>query len=193
MAREALPEDARDKPIEVWFADEARVGQQGTLTRLWARTGTQPRAPRDCRYAWAYLLGAFRPERGVGAGLVMPYADIQAISAHLAEISAAVAPGAQAILVLDDAGWHSSAALVVLDNITLLPLPPHGPEINPVEDVWQYLRQAWLSLKIWEDPPAAISLPRIGDVVRYQGILRPVDRCRHTLVHRACPLFSPRA
>jgi hypothetical protein len=66
-----LPEDARAKPIEVWFADEARMGQQGTLTRIWARKGTRPRAPRDCRYAWAYLFGAVCPERGVGAGLVM--------------------------------------------------------------------------------------------------------------------------
>jgi transposase len=67
----------------------------------------------------------------MGAGLVMPFADTQAMTAHLAEISAAVAPGAHAVLVLNGAGWHSSAALVVPDNITLLPLPPHSPELNP--------------------------------------------------------------
>ena len=119
----------------------ARVGQQGTLTRIWARKGTRPRAPRDCRHAWAYLFGAICPERGVGAGLVMPCADTQAMTAHLAEISAVVAPGAHAVLVRDGAGWHSSAALVVPENITLLPLPPYSPESNPVENVWQYLRQ----------------------------------------------------
>jgi hypothetical protein len=156
LAREALPESAQGKPLEVWFADEARVGQQGTLTRIWARKGTRPRAPRDCRYAWAYLFGAVCPERGVGAGLVMPYADTQAMTAHLAEISAAVAPGAQAILVLDGAGWHSSTALVVPENITLLPLPPYSPELNPVENVWQYLRQNWLSLQVWDDYPAIV-------------------------------------
>ena len=151
-----LPEDARDKPIEVWFADEARVGQQGTLTRLWARKGTRPRAPRACRYAWAYLFGAVCPERGVGAGLVMPYADTQAMTAHLAEISAVVAPGAHAVLVLDGAGWHSSAALVVPENITLLPLPPYSPELNPVENVWQYLRQNWLSNRVFDTYEAVI-------------------------------------
>ena len=67
----------------------------------------------------------------------MPFATPQAMTAHLTEISAAVAPGAHAVLVLDGAGWHSSAALVVPDNITLLPLPPHSPELNPVENVWQ--------------------------------------------------------
>lgn len=132
----ALPESAQGKPIEVWLADEARVGQQGTLTRIWARRGTRPRAPRDCRYAWATLFGADCPERGVRAGLVMPYADTQAMTAHLAEISTAVAPGAHAILVLDGAGWHSSAALVLPETITLLPLPAYAPELSPVENVW---------------------------------------------------------
>ena len=152
----ALPESAQGKPIEVWFADEARVGQQGTLTRLWAKRGTRPRAPKDCRYAWAYLFGAVCPERGVGAGLVMPYADTPAMSAHLAEISLAVTPGAHAVLVLDQAGWHASTALTVPTNVTLLPLPSHSPELNPVENVWQYLRQNWLSLQVWDDYPAIV-------------------------------------
>ena len=78
------------------------------------------------------------------------------MTAHLAEISSAVAPGAHAVLVLDGAGWHASGALVVPDNITLLPLPPHSPELNPVENVWQYLRQNWLSLQVWDDYPAIV-------------------------------------
>jgi len=73
------------------------------------------------------FFGAVRPERGLGAGLVMPFASTPAMAAHLAEISAAVAPGAHAVLVLDQAGWHGAGALVVPDNITLLPLPPYSP------------------------------------------------------------------
>ncbi len=72
----------------------------------------------------------------MGAGLVMPFADTPAMAAHLAEISLAVAPGAHAILVLDGAGWHASAALKVPDNITRLHLPPYSPELNPVENLW---------------------------------------------------------
>ena len=68
--RKAIPEAARDKPVEIWFQDEARVGQQGTLTRLWARCGTRPRVVRDTRYEWAYLFGAVCPARAVGAALV---------------------------------------------------------------------------------------------------------------------------
>jgi hypothetical protein len=58
------------------------------------------------------------------------------MSKHLDEIAFHVAPGAHAVLLLDKAGWHGSAELVVPDNITLLPLPPRCPELNPVENVW---------------------------------------------------------
>jgi transposase len=76
---------------------------------------------------------------------------------HLAEISRQVAPGAHAILILDGAGWHKTGgALVVPDNITLLPLPPYAPELNPVENVWQYLRQNALSHLVWESYEAIV-------------------------------------
>jgi transposase len=68
---------------------------------------------------------------------------------HLAEISAAVAPGAHAVMLLDQAGWHGSRNLVVPDNITLLPLPPRSPELNPVENVWQFMRDNWLSNRVF--------------------------------------------
>jgi len=136
-------------PIEIWFQDEARVGQQGTLTRLWARRGTRPRAPRDRRYKYAYLFGAVCPARGVGAGLVLPHANTETMNLHLQEISRCVRPGAHAILVLDGAGYHQAGDIDVPENITLLPLPPYSPELNPVENVWQYLRQNKLSLTVW--------------------------------------------
>ena len=68
------------------------MGQQGTLTRIWARRGTRPRAPRDIRYQWAYIFGAVCPARGVAAGLVLPFVNTAAMNAHLAEIARAVAP-----------------------------------------------------------------------------------------------------
>ena len=68
----------------------------------------------------------------------MPWCDTQAMAAHLAEISAMVASGAHAVVMLDQAGWHMSTKLAVPDNITLLPLPSRSPELNPVENVWQF-------------------------------------------------------
>ena len=78
------------------------------------------------------------------------------MNARPAEIARTVAPGAHAILVLDGAGWHSSKTLAVPDNISLLPLPPYSPELNPVENVWQYLRANWLAISVFDDYPAIV-------------------------------------
>lgn len=149
--KQSLPEHAKDKPIEVWFQDEARVGQQGTLTRIWAKRGTRPRAPRDRRYLWAYIFGAVCPDRAATAALVLPRADSDALSLHLAEIAKEVDPKAHAIIVLDGAGYHTAANLKIPGNITLLPLPPYAPELNPVENIWQYLRQNKLANTTYDD------------------------------------------
>ena len=130
------------------------MGQQGTLTRIWARRGTRPRAPCDTRYQWAYLFGAVCPARGIAAGLVLPVVNTEAMNAHLAEIARNVAPGAHALLILDGAGWHGSAALVVPDNLSLLTLPPYSPELNPIENVWAYLRV--VSRMLWKVPGGAV-------------------------------------
>jgi hypothetical protein len=145
-----LPVHAKAKPIEIWFQDEARVGQKGTLTRLWARKGTRPRAVRDTRYEWAYLFGAVCPGRAVGAGIVMPHANTEAMNAHLKEIGKAVSPGAHAVVLLDGAGWHGSHELAPPENVTLVTLPPYSPELNPVENVWEYLRKNKLANRLFE-------------------------------------------
>lgn len=135
--------------IELWWQDEARVGQKNKITRRWAKRGTRPSVPKDQRTKWAYIFGAICPAKGKGAGLVMPYADTHAMSLHLAEISAQVEPGAHAVILVDQAGWHTSPKLEVPDNITLMELPPRAPELNPVENIWQYMRDNWLSNRVF--------------------------------------------
>ena len=147
---------ARGTPIEVWFQDEARVGQQGTLTRVWAKRGTRPRAVRDHRYTWAWLFGAVCPGRGVGAAVVPPHVDVEAMNIHLAEIGRRVAEGAHAVLVLDGAGWHTSPKLQVHENISLLPLPRYAPELNPVENLWAFPRANFLSHRVWDSYDAIV-------------------------------------
>ena len=149
--------------IELWWQDEARVGQKNKITRRWARRGTRPSAPQDQRTKWAYVFGAICPAKGKAAGLVMPWADTHAMNLHLVEISQAVDPGAHAVVILDQAGWHTTKRLAVPDNITLLPLPPRSPELNPasrrlqanacrprVENVWQFMRDNWLSNRVFD-------------------------------------------
>ena len=79
----------------------------------------------------------------------MPRCDIAAMNLHLAETAAMVAPGAHAVLLCDQAGWHMSDRVVVPANITLLPLPPKCPVLNPVENLWQFMRDNWLSNRVF--------------------------------------------
>jgi DDE superfamily endonuclease len=148
---EIAARDAAGKPIEIWFQDEARIGQKNKITRRWARRGTRPSAPHDQRTRSAYIFGAICPARGTGtgAGLVLPVCNTAAMRLHLAEISRTVAPGAHAILLLDQAGWHLSDKLDRPANITLMPLPPKAPELNPVENIWQFIRDNWLSNRVF--------------------------------------------
>ena len=133
----------------MWWQDEARIGQKNRITRRWARRGTRPRAAHDQRTKSAYIFGAICPEEGKGAGLILPWCDLEAMAAHLKEISAHVAPEAHAVLLLDQAGWHLSGRLEVPANISLLPLPPRAPELNPMENVWQFMRDNWLSNRVF--------------------------------------------
>ncbi len=158
MVATAIPEHARGKPIELWWQDEARIGQQGSLTYVWADKGSRLRAPRDQRYAWAYLFGAVCPERGIGAGLVLPFVNTEAMNLHLAEISRTITPGAHCLLTLDGAGWHQTGGdLVLPDNISLLSLPPYSPELNPVENIWQFLRQNYLANRVFDTYNAIVT------------------------------------
>lgn len=106
---------------------------------------------RDVRHDSAYLFGAICPDRGVGAAIIMPTANTEAMNQHLKEISTQVATCAHCILICDGAGWHQlGGALEVPDNMTLLPLPPYSPELNPMENVWEYLRANTLCGRVWD-------------------------------------------
>ena len=133
-----------------------RLGQKNRLVRQWARRGSRPRQPKDQRYESAYLFGAICPARGTGAAVALPAANTEAMQAHLWEISHNVAAGAHAVVLLDRAGWHTTSQLVVPENISLLFLPSRSPELNPVENLWQYLRQTYLSNRVFASYEAII-------------------------------------
>jgi hypothetical protein len=82
--------------------------------------------------------------------LAPPTANTEAMTMHLAEIGKCVTAEAIALLIVDGAGWHSSPKLAVPENIVLLKLPPYAPELNPAENIWEYLRGNALSHQIWE-------------------------------------------
>jgi hypothetical protein len=134
---------------------------------------------RDNRHDSAYLFGAICHARKVGAAVIMPAVSAEAMSEHLKAISAQVAPGAHAVVVCDGAGWHQRGRrLRVPDNITLLSLPPYAPELNPMENVWDYLRGNKLSRRVWDSYEAIVAacsdawLFLIGDPDRIDSIAR---------------------
>jgi len=145
-----VPASALGGPLEIWFQDEARVGQKGTHAYIWAPIGSRPRMVRDNRHDSAYLFGAICPDRAIGAAIIMPEVNAEAMGHHLKAIATQVTPGAHAVLICDGAGWHQTGGrLRVPDNITLLSLPPYCPELNPMENVWHYLRENILCSRVW--------------------------------------------
>ena len=140
----------------MWFQDEARIGQKNGRVRIWAKKGTRPRLPADQRYQNTYLFGAICPKRGTGAALVLPTANTEAMQLHLDEISKCVAHKAHAVVLTDRAGWHTTGKLNIPKNITSILLPSKSPELNPVENIWQYLRANWLSNRVFKDYTAIV-------------------------------------
>jgi len=96
---------------------------------------------------------------GKGVALVLPWRNLHAMNRHLDEISQAVAPGTHAILIVDQAARHTSPKLDIPANITILPLPARSPELNPVENVWQFMRNTWLSNRIFRTSSISAAMP----------------------------------
>ncbi len=120
--------------------------------------GSRPSAPHDQRTASTYIFGAICPKDGKAAGLILPWCNIEAMTLFLAELSTKVTPGRHALLLLDQASWHMSAHLVVPDtaanasrfgDITIAALPAKCPELNPQENVWEFMRDNWLSNRVF--------------------------------------------
>jgi transposase len=140
-----LPKDINIENVDVWYQDEARIGQKGTLTRTWAIKGTRPRLVRQQQFEYAYLFGAVCPARDEAVAIVMPAVNTDSMLIHLQHISAKIPEGRHAVIILDRATWHTTKRLKQLFNITLLSLPPASPELNPTEQVWQLLRSEHLA------------------------------------------------
>jgi len=111
---------------------------------------------RQLAYQWAYIFTAIRPATGEDVTLVLPAVNAEAMQVFLDHVAASRPPDAHIVMVLDGAGWHRSGALVVPEAITLVVLPPYSPELNPVERVWLYLRERFLSLRLFETTNAII-------------------------------------
>jgi len=135
MLKELLPKNIDKSKVDVWSQDETRVGQQGSLTRIWAKRGTRPRKVRQQQFISTYIYGAACHNTGESFALILPYTNTEAMNMFLEELSLIIQCNRHVALLIDNAGWHTAKKLTVPSNVTLIPLPPYAPELNAMEQV----------------------------------------------------------
>lgn len=138
------------------FADEARIGQKGRVCHRWYWRGKRPPGPADQRYTFAYIYAAVEPGSDDAFALVLPEVSTRAMQIFLDGLSETIGEDEHVLLALDQAGWHVAIDLELPDNITLEWLPPRSPELNPVERLWLYLKERYLSYRLHDDYDAIL-------------------------------------
>lgn len=147
----AIAEARPGRRLRLYFEDESRFGQQGTLTRVWAPRGSRPRAVRQTAYQYLWVLGAVCPATGHAEGLLSPALNAAVVNLFLQQFSATIPGDEHAVLIWDGAGYHTSKQLAVPENITVVQLPPYSPELNPIENLWHYLKSHYWSNQAYAD------------------------------------------
>ncbi|VVM17538.1 Mobile element protein [uncultured Gammaproteobacteria bacterium] len=127
------------------FKMKLGLGNKVLLPEYGQKKGTRPRAVRQQQFEYGYIFGAVCPAKDKALGLMLPVANTAGMIEHLRLISQATAKDRQALVIVDRAGWHMTKAIRCFSNVTLLPLPPYSPELNPVEQLWQQIKQRFLS------------------------------------------------
>ncbi len=154
---EQVRDKVESKKIEVWWQDEMRVGQQGSLSRIWAKTGTRPRAIKQQQYLSTYIFGAVCPDKDRACALILPQVNMDMMQLHLYEVSKQVDNDSHAIIMMDRATWHTTEKLILPPNLSIVPLPPYSPELNPMEQLWQQLRKLKLSNTCYKNYEGIVS------------------------------------
>ena len=143
--RELVPEHIELDCVDIWQQDETRVGQQGSKVRIWAPTGSRTRKVKQQQFLATYIYGAACGTTGESFGLVIPCVDTQGMNIFLSALSKEVKEGRYMALIVDNAGWHIAKDLAIPSNITLIPLPSYSPELNAMEQVWEWLKYRFLA------------------------------------------------
>lgn len=134
---------------EVWFQDESRFGTHSNIRHGWFKKGSRTGVPVKLGYKNFYLYSAVNPETGEDFSLTMPKVSSSCMNAFLRELARAY-PDRKIVLVMDGAAWHKSGSLRFSDNIRIIIQPPYSPELNPVEKLWQYMKDKTIKNKIYE-------------------------------------------
>jgi transposase len=123
----------------VFFFDEGRFGLKSTLTRIWAKRGTDVKIKKKDGYESFYVYSSVSPYSGKDFNLFLPEVNTAMMNIYLRELSKEYSDK-EIMMIMDQAGWHKSKELKIPSNIKLLFLPPYSPELNPVEKLWRWIR-----------------------------------------------------
>jgi putative transposase len=139
------------------FQDEARFGRINPPKRCWVPKGIRPHVPAQIVREFTYAYAAVSPHDGVLDSLVLPWVNTSAMSLFLAEVSNRH-PKEKILMFVDGAGWHKSRELVVPENIRLQSIPPYSPQLNPVEHIWDEIREKGFANKLFDSLDAVEDL-----------------------------------
>jgi hypothetical protein len=134
LLRQAYPQAT----VELWSSDEHRIGLKPILRRVWGKKGSKVTAVVKQRYQWMYVYGFVEPASGRTSWLLMPSVNVEAFELVLSAFAQEhrIGPDKHVVLVLDQAGWHTSSRLALPEGLHLLFLPSHSPELQPAERLW---------------------------------------------------------
>jgi len=171
-----------DAPVKLMFQDEARFGRISDVRRCWAPFPVRPLCQGMLTHEYTYAYGAVDVVSGEMDSLILPHVNTGCMQIFLDEV-AARHPTRRIIMVLDGAGWHRSGALKTPANVRLLNLPPYAPELNPIEHIWDELREKYFHNKVFDSMEALEDqlsiglcalekdLPRIRSIVAWEWIV----------------------
>ena len=135
---------AKGRPIRVMFHDEARFGRISDPRRCWAPFPWRPVVHAAVVQEFTYAYAAVSPHDGVLDSLILPAVGTEMMSLFLEEVSVRH-PDEFIVMIMDGAGWHTARKLHVPDNMHIRYLPPYSPELNPVEYLWDDIREKHFS------------------------------------------------
>jgi transposase len=140
--------DHPGKDVVVWYEDQMRFGQKGRLETVWGPRGSRPERPRQAEFESVHQYGAVDPSTGRLSAMFAPECNAEWMREHLRIFSAQLRGNEVAVLVHDNAAWHTTTKLVWPANVVPYALPSYCPDLNPIERLWLWLRREFLSNRV---------------------------------------------
>ena len=158
MVTTSIPEAVKIEDVEVWFQDETRVGQQGSISRTWHIKGKRPRLVKQQQFLSAYIYGAVCPSKNKSSAIFATEVSAEIMQIHLEHLSQEIE--GHAVVVMDRAGWHCSKDLKIPNNMTILHFPTYSPELNGSENGWQVMKSKSLKNRVFKSTTEIINACR---------------------------------